>query len=147
MASINKAIIVGYLGADPEIRTTNSGTSVGTISVATTDVYTAKDGNKVENTEWHKVTVWGNQADFASKYLRKGSLVYVEGKIETRKWEDKDGATRYTTEIKAMTVQGLDRKGSAEAGDAPDAPRQKPARKPTAAVPANLDEMDDDLPF
>lgn len=138
-ASINKAIIVGHLGADPEIRTTQSGTAVGNLSVATTDVWTGKDGQKVENTEWHKVTVWGNQAEFAGKYLRKGSLVYVEGKIETRKWEDKEGVTRYTTEIKAMTLQGLDRKDARpidSKGVGADAPTK-----------ANFEDMDDDLPF
>lgn len=140
MASVNKVIIVGNLGADPEIRTTNNGTSVGQLSVATTETWTAKDGNKVDNTEWHRVVVWGAQADFAGKYLRKGSLVYVEGKLETRKWEDKEGGTRYTTEIKAMSVQGLDRKERSESTEQP------PRKKVTANV-ADIEGMDDDLPF
>jgi single-strand DNA-binding protein len=146
MASINKAIVVGYLGADPDIRATNNGTSVGTLSVATTDVWTAKDGNKVENTEWHRVTVWAQLAEFASNYLRKGSLVYVEGKLETRKYTDKDGVEKYTTEIKAMTLQGLDRKGN----DQDKVGSATPPRGSEPKVPVisdNFNDMDDNLPF
>jgi len=143
MASVNKAIVVGYLGADPDIRATSNGTSVGTLSVATTDVWTAKDGNKVENTEWHRVTVWAQLAEFASNYLRKGSLVYVEGKLETRKYTDKDGVEKYTTEIKAMTLQGLDRKEGAGNGESRS---QAPAKASKVAVDIMAD-VDDNLPF
>lgn len=147
MASINKAIIVGHLGADPEIKQTKDGKSFGTLSVATSDTWTSRDGEKVENTEWHRVKVWDKQAEFASKYLRKGSLVYVEGKIETRKYDDKDGVTRYTTEIKAMTVQGLDRKGSSQAEESAEPEPTKYQRPAGLPSKQEFENMDDDLPF
>lgn len=114
MSSINKAIIVGYLGRDPEMRMTPAGQPVANFSVATDESYKGKDGQKVEKTEWHRVTAWGKTAEFVGNYLSKGRLVYVEGKIETRKWTDKDGAEKYTTEIKADRVQGLDKRSDGE---------------------------------
>ena len=115
MSSVNKVIIVGRLGRDPEMRNTPSGQAVANFSVATDENYTGKDGQKVEKTEWHKIVVWGKQAEFCGNYLSKGRMVYVEGKIETRKWTDKDGAEKYTTEIKADRVQGLDKRSEGEA--------------------------------
>lgn len=141
MPSINKAIIVGHLGNDPEIRSTKEGMAIANFNVATTEKWTARDGSAVDNTEWHRVVVFGKPAEFAEKYLRKGSLVYIEGSIQTRKWEDKEGATRYTTEIKAQTVQGLDRKGSSSDEDAPPPSKPKPASVAVAA------DVDDNLPF
>lgn len=109
MASLNKVIIIGRIGKDPEIRHTQSGQSVATLSVATDEGYKDQSGQKVEKTEWHKIVVWGKQADFVANYLGKGRLVYVEGKLETRKWQDQGGQDRYSTEIKAVTVQALDK--------------------------------------
>ena len=117
MASVNKVIIVGRIGRDPEVRYTQSGQPVASLSVATDESYKDKHGNKVEATEWHNVTAWGKQAEFCGNYLAKGRLVYVEGKLETRKWTDKDGVEKYTTEIKAERVLGLDSaQGQAGAG-------------------------------
>ena len=111
---INKAIILGNLGGDPETRYTQSGTAVTTFSVATTDKWKGADGQMQESTEWHKCVVWGKLAETCSKYLQKGSRVYAEGKIQTRKWQDKDGHDRYTTEIIVKEIKFLsynDRQG------------------------------------
>ena len=106
MASVNRVIILGNLGADPELRYTQSGMAVCTLSVATTDVRNDRDGNRQENTEWHRVVVWNKQAENCAKYLAKGRSVYVEGRLQTRSWDDKQtGQKRYTTEIVAQTVQ------------------------------------------
>jgi single-strand DNA-binding protein len=148
MPSINKAIIIGHLGSDPEVRSTKEGTSIANFNVATTEKWTAKDGNVVDNTEWHRVVVFGKPAEFAEKYLRKGSLVYIEGSIQTRKWEDKEGVTRYTTEIKAQSVQGLDRKEGG-GGRPPHSADSLSSKAVGADAPdkPNFDDMDDDLPF
>ena len=116
MASVNKAIIIGRIGKDPEIRYTQSGQAVATLSVATDESYKDQGGQKVEKTEWHKVVVWGKQADFVANYLGKGRLVYVEGKLETRKRQDQGGQTCYSTEVKAVTVQALDKKPDGQGG-------------------------------
>jgi single-strand DNA-binding protein len=105
---VNKVIIIGRLGKDPETRSTASGQSVCSFSVATNENYTDAGGKKVEKAEWHNVVVWGKQADFCSNYLSKGRLVMVEGKLQTRKWQDKEGRDRYTTEVVAQRVEGLD---------------------------------------
>lgn len=108
MAGVNKAIIVGNLGRDPEIRYTPSGVPVASFSVATSDEWKDKDtGAKQERTEWHRIVAWRGLAEVCGKYLRKGSQVYIEGKIQTRTWEDKDGVQRYTTEIMAQNMQML----------------------------------------
>lgn len=109
---VNKAILVGRLGGDPEIRYTTGGDAVCNFTLATSERYTSKDGEKKESTEWHRVTVWGRLAEICGEYLEKGGLVYIEGKITTRKWEDKDGNTRYTTEVRALNLQMLGSKGS-----------------------------------
>ncbi len=115
--SLNKVILIGRLGRDPEMRYTPSGQPVTNFSLATDESYTGKDGQKVQKTEWHRIVVWGKQAEFCGNYLSKGRLVYVEGKLETRKWTDKDGSEKYTTEIKADRVLGLDSaQGQAGAG-------------------------------
>ena len=105
--SVNKAIIVGNLGADPEVRYTQSGTAVANMRIATNERWKDKSGEKKERTEWHRIVVFGNQAENCGKYLSKGRQVYVEGRIQTNEWEDRDGNTRYTTEIVAQTVQFL----------------------------------------
>jgi single-strand DNA-binding protein len=107
MASVNKAIIIGNLGAKPELRYTASGQAVTTLSVATNEKWKNKDGEPQERTEWHRVNVWGRSAENCEKYLDKGRQVYIEGRIQTRSWEDQDGNKRYTTEIVAQTVQFL----------------------------------------
>lgn len=107
---INKAIIIGHLGADPEIRYTQSGTAVATFNVATTERWKDNDGNSQEQTEWHRIVAWGKQAEICGEYLVKGSKVYIEGKIQTRSWEDKEGVKRYTTEIVMREMKMLDPK-------------------------------------
>ena len=115
---LNKVMIIGRLGRDPELRYTQSGSPVASLNVATDESYTDRDGNKVDRTEWHRVSVFQRQAENCANFLAKGSLIYVEGSLQTRKWQDQQGQDRYTTEIKAQRVQFLDRKGDAprEAG-------------------------------
>lgn len=102
---MNKAMIVGYLGQDPELKYTESGSAVTNLRVATTRRYKDRDGNQVEQTEWHNVVAWGRTAEVANEYLAKGSMVIVEGRLQTRQWEDRDGNDRYTTEINASNIQ------------------------------------------
>lgn len=104
---INKVILIGNLGADPEMRYTTSGTAVATLNVATSRKWKDKDGNPQDETEWHRVVVWAQSAEFCGNYLKKGSKVYVEGRLQTRKWQDQSGNDKYTTEIIANTVQNL----------------------------------------
>ncbi len=108
MAGVNKAIIIGRLGKDPEIRYTNSGAPVANFTVATSESWTGKDGKKDERTEWHKVVAWGKLGELCGEYLNKGRRVYVEGRIQTRSYDGKDGNKKYITEIVAQTVQFLD---------------------------------------
>ena len=107
MAGINKAIVIGNLGADPELRHTQSGTAVCNLRIATNETWNDRDGQKQERTEWHSVVVFGKQAENCNQYLQKGRQVYVEGRLQTRDWEDRDGNKRYTTEIVAHSVQFL----------------------------------------
>lgn len=104
---LNKAMLIGRLGRDPELKYTQTGTAVTSLSIATDESYLDKDGNRQDKTEWHKVILFNKQAENACTYLSKGSLIYVEGKITTRKWQDKDGNDKYTTEILANTVKYL----------------------------------------
>ncbi len=122
--SLNKVLLIGRLGRDPEVRYTTSGQPVATFSIATDESYKSKDGQKVEKTEWHRIVVWGKSAEFCGNYLTKGRLVFVEGKLETRKWQDKDGVEKYTTEIKADRVDFMDSRQS-EGGFAPAPQFQK----------------------
>lgn len=108
MAGVNKVIIVGNLGKDPELRHTPQGNAVANFPIATSESWNDKDGSKQERTEWHRIVVWGKLAELCSKYLSKGRKAYVEGRLQTRAWDDKDGQKRYTTEIVATTVQFLD---------------------------------------
>lgn len=110
MASLNKVMLIGRLGKDPELRTTQGGSSVCNMTLATDESYTDRDGNRQQATEWHKVTAFAKQADNCAKFLHKGSLIYVEGSLRTRKWQDQSGQDRYTTEIKADRIQFLDSK-------------------------------------
>lgn len=113
---INKVILVGNLGADPELRYTQSGTAVATLSVATSRKWKDKENNPQEETEWHRVVAWAQTAENCSNYLSKGSKVYVEGRLQTRKWQDQSGNDKYTTEIIANTVLSLSPRGSDNAG-------------------------------
>ena len=113
---INKVILIGNLGADPEMRYTPSGTAVATLSLATSRRWKDKDGNQQDETEWHRVIVWAQSAEFCGNYLSKGSKVYVEGRLQTRKWQDQSGNDKYTTEIIANTVQNLTPRGSEGGG-------------------------------
>ncbi|KYG64891.1 single-stranded DNA-binding protein [Bdellovibrio bacteriovorus] len=114
MSGVNKVILVGRLGADPEVKAIGSGSTVARLNIATSESW-VKDGQRQERTEWHRVTVWGKLAEICGKHLAKGRQVYVEGKLQTRQWEDQQGQKRYTTEIVASTVQFLGAAG-AEAG-------------------------------
>ncbi|HEU5175985.1 MAG TPA: single-stranded DNA-binding protein [Burkholderiales bacterium] len=156
MASVNKVIIVGNLGADPETRYLPSGEAVTNVRVATTDRWKDKQsGEMKEATEWHRISFFGRQAEVAGEYLKKGSQVYVEGSIRTRKWQDKEGQDRYTTEIRADRMQLLgSRSGSGEPrgemrGDAPPAEGKAAESKGAGAKkPAGkFDDLEDDIPF
>lgn len=137
--SLNKVFLIGNLGADPELRHTTGGIAVCTISVATTDKRKDNDGNMQEKTEWHRVNCWKHIAENVCKYLKKGSQVYVEGKLETRKWE-KDGVDRYSTEITGFTVQFLDSKSDSQGRSNNQGPLQDQG---APSGPASLD----DIPF
>jgi single-strand DNA-binding protein len=113
---INKVILIGNLGADPEMRYTPSGTAVATLSLATSRRWKDRDGNQQDETEWHRVIVWAQSAEFCGNYLSKGSKIYVEGRLQTRKWQDQSGNDKYTTEIIANTVQNLTPRGSESGG-------------------------------
>ena len=173
---INKVILIGNVGQDPEVRYTgdvNNGAKVATIRLATSERYRDRNGNIQEHTEWHTVVVWRNTADVVEKYVKKGTQLYVEGKIRTRSWEDQTGNKRYTTEIMADTLQLLGRKPEGQGGNQSYAQQAAPAYQPAApavqpaqpvaqpspqpvqqpapqpAAPQNIVESDpsDDLPF
>ena len=145
MASVNKVILVGRLGKDPEIRSTPSGTSVAKFSMATDDRYTDKAGEKQERTEWHNIVAWGKLAEICGQYLRKGKLVYIEGSIRTDSWDDKEtGVKKYRTEIIANQMQMLDRKGDENGG--PSGGGYAGARKGGTATATQVEE-DDEVPF
>ena len=168
--SLNKAILIGNLGADPEVRSTSNGSRVATLSVATSRQWKNQAGEKQEKTEWHRVVLWNNKgsnlADIAERYCKKGDKVYIEGSIEYRSWQDREGQTRYTTEIKVreMVMLGSRAGGGGEAENGGGRSRSAPerARTSTAAAsgaatgdsggdfedfPGALEDEDDDLPF
>ena len=111
MASVNKVILVGNLGRDPELRYTQSGQAVANFTLATTERFSTRDGDRQERTEWHRIVAWGKTAELCAQYLSKGRSVYIEGRLQTREWEDKEGQKRRTTEITAQTVQFLGGRG------------------------------------
>ena len=152
--SVNKVILVGRLGKDPETRYMTSGEAVTNVSLATSENYKDKSGEKQERTEWHNLVFYRRLAEIAGEYLKKGSQIYVEGRIQTRKWQDKEGKDRYTTEIIVNEMKMLGSKsggGSFEVMDEnqSSAPaRSAPAAKPVAAAgKGNFDNFDDDIPF
>ena len=136
---LNKVMIIGRLGADPELRYTQGGQPVCSLRIATDESYTDRNGNRVESTEWHRVVAFQRAAENCNQYLNKGSLVYVEGKLATRKWTDQNGQERYTTEIRADRVQFLDRKENAQQ------PAQLRERKSEHSM--SNDNTSDDIPF
>jgi single-strand DNA-binding protein len=153
MASVNKVILVGNLGRDPETRYMPDGGAVTNVSIATTESWKDKNGEKQEKTEWHRVAFFGKLAEIAGEYLKKGSQVYVEGRLQTRKWQDKDGQDKYTTEIIADRMQMLGSRqgmggGDRDAGGDREAGPRGPA-KSAAGKPAGtkFDDFEDDIPF
>ncbi|UXY14457.1 single-stranded DNA-binding protein [Chitiniphilus purpureus] len=166
MASLNKVLLIGNLGRDPEVRYLPSGGAVCNFSIATTERFKDKQGQQQEKTEWHNIVMYNRLAEIAGEYLKKGSSVYIEGRIQTRKWQDKQtGADRYTTEIVADQMQMLSGRGGGGGqqggyggggGDdfnqeysAPPAPAARPqnAPAPRPAAPKNFDDFEDDIPF
>jgi single-strand DNA-binding protein len=155
MASVNKVILIGNLGRDPEIRYLPSGDAVANLRIATTDKFKDKSGEPQEVTEWHSVAFFGKQAEICGQYLKKGSQIYVEGSLRTRKWQDKDGNDRYTTEIRGDRMQMLGSRGAAVAVAAaawPTSIRLPPTtRRAASHAPSGggegFGDMDDDIPF
>lgn len=151
MASVNKVILIGNLGADPETRYLPSGEAVTNIRVATTDRWKDRQtGEMKEATEWHRIAFFGRLAEIAGEYLKKGSQVYVEGSLRTRKWQDKDGQDRYTTEIRGEVMQMLGPRaggGVPEARGAERAERAPKASEPKPAAKKAFDDLEDDIPF
>lgn len=171
MASVNKAILIGNLGKDPEVRYMPSGDAIANINIATTDSYKDREGVKQERTEWHRVAFFGKLAEIVGQYLKKGAPVYIEGRIQTRKWQDKTGQDRYTTEIIATDMKMLGSRNASGGGssgsgsdtaypyspeEAEPQPRAAPrsAAPPTArnpvppsSPPAGAGDLDDDIPF
>jgi single-strand DNA-binding protein len=140
MASVNKAILIGNLGRDPEVRYTTSGTPVANFTMATTERWNdPSSGEKKERTEWHRIVVWGKQAEIVGEYLRKGRQVYVEGGLQTREWTDREGNKRYTTEIRAQRVQML--------GRPPDREAARVGQGAAAVAEPEAGFDDDDVPF
>jgi single-strand DNA-binding protein len=136
---INKVILVGNLGNDPELRHTPNGNPVANFNVATTDLWTNKDGQQEQKTEWHRIVAWGRLAEICNEYLRKGRQVYIEGRIQTRSWEDQNGQTRRITEIVANQMMML---GSREGGEVPE-----PSEKAVGESTEISGDAGDDLPF
>lgn len=141
--TVNKVILVGRLGKDPEVRYTQGGKAVANFSLATDESYKGTDGEKVKKAEWHNIVVWGNSVEnFVKPYLHKGDMVYVEGKLQTRSWE-KDGEKKYTTEINVFDIKGLVTGGGAEAAR----PAERTTVRDTKARPAPQQAADDDIGF
>jgi single-strand DNA-binding protein len=143
MGSVNKVILVGNLGRDAELRYTPTGAAVATLNLATTETWNDKDGQRQEKTEWHRVVLWGKQAETLNQYLQKGKQIYVEGRLQTRQWDDKDGNKRYTTEIRGDRVVLLSGGGGGQRGGA--ARTETPHPEPMDVGAAELTE--DDIPF
>jgi single-strand DNA-binding protein len=145
MRGVNKVILIGNLGRDPEIRYTRSGTSVATLNIATSETWTDQNGQRQERTEWHRVVAWSKLADIAKEYLTKGRQVYIEGKLQTRSWDDRDGNKRYTTEVKADQMVMLGGRGeSADRGDYASSSSSPP---PGPEPQEPFEATEDDVPF
>ena len=154
MASVNKVILVGNLGRDPEVRYMPSGDAMANLNIATTDTWKDKGGEKQERTEWHRVVMFGKQAEIAGEYLKKGSQVYIEGRLQTRKWTDKSNIERYTTEIIADRMQMLGSRTSGGSYESADRESEYNNSASYADKPASqsktgsgFDDLEDDIPF
>jgi single-strand DNA-binding protein len=151
MASVNKVILVGNLGRDPEVRYMPNGEAVCNFSIATTDTWKDKAGEKVEKTEWHNIVMYRKLAEIAGEYLKKGRPVYVEGRLQTRKWQDKEGKDRYTTEIVSDQMQMLGGRSNSGSEDSSNDYDQTPPSEQAPSKPApggnNFDDFEDDIPF
>ena len=154
--SVNKVILVGRLGQNPEVRYTPSGAAVANFSIATNESWLDKSGQKQERTEWHRIVVWGKLAELCSQYLTKGRQAYVEGRLQTREWQDKDGAKKYTTEVQAQTVQflgggagaGAEQQQRGPAGPGRDTHQAMPPMEMQGAGPGDAPSFtEDDIPF
>lgn len=135
---VNKVILIGNLGADPEVRYTQNGTAVANFRIATTETWKKQDGNKEEQTEWHRIVAFARLGEICGEYLSKGSKIYIEGRIQTRQWDDKDGNTRYTTEIVAREMKMLSPRGGASTGTGGGQFEEPPLPEPV---------MGEDVPF
>ncbi len=149
MAGVNKVILIGNLGADPEVRHLENGTPVASLRIATSETYKDRTtGERKTITEWHNVVLWRGLAEIAEKYLKKGNQVYIEGKLRTRQWQDNDGNNRYTTEVVADTMTMLGGRQSSEMPETPAAPSaSQPATQPQTPEVDTTPQEDDDLPF
>ncbi len=143
MLGVNKVILIGNLGKDPEVRTLESGTKVATFSLATNESFKGKDGNRVEQTEWHNIVLWRALADLAEKYLRKGNQIYLEGRIKSRSWEDKEGNRKYITEIVGDNMTFLGKPSESTSPNRPPATEEPQEFGESSAA----EEGDGDLPF
>ena len=146
MAGVNKVILVGNLGKDPEVRHLDNGRAVANFSLATSETYKNKQGERVTNTEWHNVVLWTPLAEIAERFLKKGNQVYIEGKLTTRSWDDQDGNKRYTTEVvgREMTLLGSPQGGGNTMGDSAPSAASAPMESPVSSIP---EDDSDDLPF
>ena len=140
---VNKVILIGNLGSDPELRYTPSGAAVANFSVATNETWVDNNGERQERTEWHRVVAWTRLAEICGEYLKKGSKIYIEGRLQTRSWEGQDGTKRYTTEIVARDLQMLDTRGAPVEEPYAEEQYEEPLMPPTAGQ----QEEEDDLPF
>ena len=152
MASLNKVMLIGNLGKDPEVRYTAGGTAVASFSLATSEKFKGKTGDWEEKTEWHNITLWARLAEIAGEYLSKGKTVYIEGRLQTRKWQDKEGKDRYTTEVLASDMQMLGGRGGGggaaqETRDSRESSGGGRASPATTAPAGSGADFDDDIPF
>jgi single-strand DNA-binding protein len=151
MASVNKVILIGNLGADPELRYTNTGTAVANFRIATNEQWTDKNGEKQERVEWHNIVVWSKLGEICGRYLKKGSPVFIEGRLQTRTWEDQSGNKRYTTEIVCQNMQMLGRRGEGADSDGGSWESSRAAQVPPGEempdIAVGSSASDDDLPF
>jgi len=147
MASLNKVMLIGNLGKDPEVRYTAGGTAVASFSIATTEKFKGKSGDWEEKTEWHNITLWARLAEIAGEYLSKGKTVYIEGRLQTRKWQDKEGKDRYTTEIVGEKMQMLSSKGEGGGGQRPAARPSQQDHSQGSSYEEPVFNPDDEIPF
>ncbi|SCZ85080.1 single-stranded DNA-binding protein [Nitrosomonas mobilis] len=151
MASLNKVMLIGNLGRDPEIRYMPSGDAMANLNIATTDTWKDKTGEKQERTEWHRIVMFGKQAEIAGEYLKKGSQIYIEGRLQTRKWTDKSNVERYTTEIVADRMQMLGSRSGASyqdtSNDHENEQGSHSSSKNSSPAGSGFDDMEDDIPF